>query len=127
MSSEIQIIDKKKTSVEKAKETRRKNNLQKQVIAQSLNKLVKAKYKVRVYDPETDTTKVVTMTGVQRIGERLMDIAVNKDAYSAKESLQAMEFIRDTIGEKPTEHKQVEGNFTFAWEQMVENITDDDD
>lgn len=126
MSTEIEIIDKKNTSVEKAKQTRKKNNLQKQVIAQNLRKLMKAKYKVLIIDPETGKEKYITVTGSERIGSRIMDIAVNPD-YEAKESLKAIEFIRDTIGEKPTEHKQVEGKVTFSWEQMVEEIKEDDE
>lgn len=121
-----EIVEKKNlTPAQKAKETRRQNNLTKQVIASSLKKQLKKQYKVKVYDPVTDATTTVVMRGAEMIGQRMMQIATS-DEFTATESIKASEFIRDTIGEKPTEHKQVEGKVTFAWEQMVEKIKEDE-
>lgn len=121
-----EIVEKKNlTPAQKAKETRRQNNLTKQVIASSLKKQLKKQYKVKVYDPVTDATTTVVMRGAEMIGQRMMQIATSEE-FTATESIKASEFIRDTIGEKPTEHKQVEGKVTFAWEQMVEKIKEDE-
>lgn len=122
---EIVSIKKPLTPTQKAQETRRRNNLEKQVIAASLKKQLKKKYKVRVYDPETDKTEVVIVKGEEMIGQRMMQIATGQE-FSASESIKAAEFIRDSIGEKPTERRKVEGNVTFAWEQMVDKIRDDE-
>lgn len=124
MKAEI-IEHKKMTPAQKkAQETRRENNLRRQVIASSLKKQMRKSYKVKVYDPETDKTSIVIMKGGEMIGQRMMTIATS-DAFSAVESIKAAEFIRDSIGEKPTEHKKLDGKVTFAWEQMVESIRDD--
>lgn len=114
------IEQQKQARLEKARETRRKNNLEKKVITKALTDV--AKQKVKMYDPESK--KIIYKTKAELLSEKILEDALS-DEISAKDRQEAFKLIRDTMGEKPTE--RVEAQVGLTLEQLVQRVNGDSD
>ena len=118
---EADVLEQQKQArIQKAKETRRKNNLEKKVITNALTQV--AKQRIKMYDPEQN--KMVFKTKAELLAEKILDDALSEE-ISAKDRQEAFKLIRDTMGEKPTE--RVEAQVGLTLEDYVKKVQGDSD
>ena len=113
------IEQQKQARLEKARETRRRNNLEKKVITNALTQV--AKQKVKMLD---ENGKIVIKTKAELLSEKILEDALS-DEISAKDRQEAFKLIRDTMGEKPTE--RVEAQVGLTLEDYVKKVQGDSD
>lgn len=113
------IEQQKQARLEKARETRRRNNLEKKVITNALTQV--AKQKVKMLD---ENGKTVIKTKAELLSEKILEDALS-DEISAKDRQEAFKLIRDTMGEKPTE--RVEAQVGLTLEDYVKKVQGDSD
>ena len=94
--------------VAKAKATRKKNRVEKQLVADNVKKVLTEKFKV--LDVKTNKVKITQPVNV--IVRNLAIAAMNPET-DPKVQMEILTFFRDSIGEKPTEKQKVDMSFSY--------------